>query len=53
VQLIHLGTHRTQLKLKKWMDLKVGDIVLLKKNDEIPADLIILATSDENGEAYI
>ncbi len=35
------------------MDLKVGDIVLLKKNDEIPADLIILATSDENGEAYI
>jgi magnesium-transporting ATPase (P-type) len=35
------------------MDLKVGEIVVLKKNDEKPADLIILATSDKNGEAYI
>jgi phospholipid-transporting ATPase len=38
---------------KKWMDLHVGEIVVIKKNEEIPADLIVLSSSDENGEAFI
>ena len=44
---------QTHFKHKKWMELKVGDIVVLNKNDEVPADLVVLATSDQNGEAYI
>jgi P-type E1-E2 ATPase len=38
---------------KKWMDLHVGEIVVVKKNEEIPADLIVLASSDHNAEAFI
>ncbi len=38
---------------KKWMDLQVGDIILVEKDQEIPADLILLASSNENSEAYI
>lgn len=35
------------------MELHVGEIVVIKKNEEIPADLIVLSSSDENGEAFI
>jgi len=31
----------------------VGDIVLIREGEQIPADLILLATSLENGMAYI
>ncbi|CCE83184.1 Piso0_003756 [Millerozyma farinosa CBS 7064] len=34
-------------------DLKVGDIVRLHKNTRIPADMILLQTSDNTGEAFI
>ncbi len=35
-----------------WECLKVGNIVKVENNDTVPADLIILATSELNGEAY-
>ena len=31
----------------------VGDIVRLKENEFIPADMVLLRTSDEKGECYI
>lgn len=34
-------------------DIAVGDIVYLRENDEVPADCVVLATSDVNGNAYI
>lgn len=34
-------------------DLKVGDIVLVEKNSQFPADLIIISSSQEDGLAYI
>ncbi|ORY86128.1 hypothetical protein BCR37DRAFT_335757, partial [Protomyces lactucae-debilis] len=37
----------------KWWQIKVGDIVRLKKNDWIPADLFLLHSLGQNGVAYI
>lgn len=38
---------------KYWKQVNVGDIVKIYNNDEIPADVIILSTSDEDGACYI
>ncbi|KAJ3166505.1 hypothetical protein HDU88_003374 [Geranomyces variabilis] len=36
-----------------WMDLKVGDFVLLRCDDRIPADVLILSTDDPCSLAYV
>lgn len=36
-----------------WKKLEVGDIVLLKEDDQIPADLIVLSTSDPEGLCFV
>lgn len=36
-----------------WKKLEVGDIVLLKENDQIPADIVVLASSDPEGVCFI
>ncbi|KAL6595192.1 phospholipid-translocating P-type ATPase [Neocallimastix sp. 'constans'] len=36
-----------------WKDLRVGDIILLSTNENVPADIVILATSEEENECYI
>ncbi|KAL6945365.1 phospholipid transporting ATPase [Hanseniaspora vineae] len=42
-------------KFKKsfWKDVKVGDVVRIHMNDEIPADVILLSTSDPDGACYV
>lgn len=37
----------------EWSHLKVGDVVRLSRDDEVPADLILLHADGENGLAYI
>jgi len=37
----------------KWTDVTVGDIVEVRNRDLIPADLILIASSDANGLAYV
>jgi len=37
----------------KWKDIRVGDIVHLSCNEVIPADILVLRTSDPNGLCYI
>jgi magnesium-transporting ATPase (P-type) len=34
-------------------NIRVGDIVLIRNRDMVPADIILLASSSENGSAYI
>ena len=36
-----------------WKDIKVGDIVKVEESKQVPADLIILATSDKDGQGYV
>ena len=37
----------------EWKDIKVGDFILLKNNELIPADIIVMSTSDQDGMCYI
>ena len=36
-----------------WKDMLVGDLVLVRNMEQLPADLILLASSSEGGSAYI
>ncbi|GKT62331.1 phospholipid-translocating P-type ATPase domain-containing protein [Colletotrichum tofieldiae] len=36
-----------------WKDLRVGDFVRIYNNDELPADVIVLSTSDPDGACYV
>ena len=38
---------------KKWKDVRVGDIVRLQSNDFIPADMILLSSSEPEGLCYV
>jgi phospholipid-translocating ATPase len=44
---------KTQWKSVKWHDVKVGDVLLVRRNDPIPADLALLHAEDLSGAAYI
>jgi phospholipid-translocating ATPase len=37
----------------KWIDLKVGDIIRLDRNEQVPADVVLLHADGRNGCAYI
>ncbi|KAI0161169.1 phospholipid-translocating P-type ATPase [Hypoxylon sp. FL1284] len=37
----------------KWQDVQVGDVVKLARDEAVPADLILLNATGENGLAYI
>jgi magnesium-transporting ATPase (P-type) len=36
-----------------WKDVRVGDIILIKNNEMIPADVVVLSTSDQQGICYV
>ncbi|EJD46372.1 phospholipid-translocating P-type ATPase [Auricularia subglabra TFB-10046 SS5] len=36
-----------------WKKLVVGDLVLLRDDDQVPADMLVLATSDSDGLCFI
>lgn len=36
-----------------WKNVRVGDMIRIYNNDEIPADVVILATSDEDNCCYV
>ncbi|KAI0835220.1 phospholipid-translocating P-type ATPase [Hypoxylon sp. FL0890] len=40
-------------KTIQWQDLRVGDVVRLRRDDSVPADIIILHATGHNGVAYI
>ncbi|EAN31223.2 phospholipid-translocating P-type ATPase flippase family protein [Theileria parva strain Muguga] len=48
------GALRNKVLVNKyWKDLKVGEYVFLQNKDIAPADLVLLATSEENGFAFV
>lgn len=52
-----LSNHPRQKSLKfakkYWKDVKVGDFLRIYNNEEIPADVIILSTSEEDNGCYV
>ncbi|ODV81596.1 phospholipid transporting ATPase [Suhomyces tanzawaensis NRRL Y-17324] len=52
-QYSHRPARTLKFAKKYWKDVKVGDMLRIYNNDEIPADLIILATSDEDNCCYV
>ncbi len=36
-----------------WKSVVVGDVIMLGKNEQIPADIVILSTSNPDSECYI
>lgn len=38
---------------KYWKDVRVGDVLRIYNNEELPADMIILSTSDEDNCCYV
>ncbi|KAF3804416.1 putative phospholipid-transporting ATPase DNF3 [Colletotrichum gloeosporioides] len=37
----------------EWQDLKVGDVIKLGRDDDVPADVVLLSASGPNSTAYI
>ena len=47
------SNNRKETETIRWEDIKVGDLILLHNNHEIPADMILLTSSDGSGHVYI
>ncbi|KAE8445058.1 hypothetical protein EG329_013772 [Mollisiaceae sp. DMI_Dod_QoI] len=37
----------------KWIDLRVGDIIEIQRDEQVPADIVLLSAEGRNGAAYI
>ena len=46
-------TEKPRFKKDAWKNVQVGDFVRLYNDEEIPADVVVLATSDSDGACYI
>ncbi|XP_055848334.1 probable phospholipid-transporting ATPase IIA isoform X1 [Episyrphus balteatus] len=50
-RLVVLGEHGYEMVSSS--KLKVGDVIIVEKNERVPADLILLRTSDKSGSVFV
>lgn len=48
-----LVTRNSSFVDKRWRDIKAGDVVRLSSNDFIPADMVLISSSEPEGLCYI
>ncbi|KAK4684635.1 phospholipid-translocating ATPase, partial [Tremellales sp. Uapishka_1] len=49
----HISLPRPQTRSVPSSSIKVGDMVLLEKNQRVPADMVLLTTSEEEGTCFV
>lgn len=49
----HYGGTRAHWRITSWEDVKVGDFVKIMDNEQIPSDVLICATSEEENVAFV
>jgi phospholipid-translocating ATPase len=49
----HADDARAHWRMTSWEDLRVGDIVKVVEDEALPADLLVCASSGEDGVAYV
>lgn len=47
------GLYRPTFETVLWQDVRVGDFIYIAKDEPIPADILLLSTSDPEGECYV
>ncbi|GEQ70638.1 hypothetical protein JCM33374_g4316 [Metschnikowia sp. JCM 33374] len=40
-------------KNRKWKDVNVGDFIRVRANEEVPADVVVISTSDAEGNCFV
>ncbi|KAL2164841.1 hypothetical protein VTH06DRAFT_137 [Thermothelomyces fergusii] len=45
--------HGLQWQTVQWRDLRVGDVVKLSRDEDVPADIVLLHAAGEEGLAYV
>ncbi|WOK95908.1 phospholipid-transporting ATPase 1 [Canna indica] len=48
-----LDPHAAQFLSKRWKDVRVGEVLKVLADESIPCDMVLLATSDPTGVAYV
>lgn len=51
--LSHLPIDKIEWERRYWQDVRVGDILYLENNEMIPADILILSTSEPDSVCYV
>lgn len=46
-------TVNTTFKNRKWKDVSIGDFIRVRANEEVPADMVLISTSDAEGNCFI
>jgi P-type E1-E2 ATPase len=37
----------------RWADVKCGDLIFLQEGDHLPADIVFIMSSADNGECFV
>ncbi len=48
-----LSSDPEETEIVFWKDIAVGDFLRVQKDQEVPADIVLLATSDDSGFAFV